>query len=541
MNKLNHNIIIFTIFAIYFSHYFILGENTYLLIHDNLDSTLVQYKLLADFGYWFKDSTFIIPTLGQGIPRLSFPSELSIANIFLYLLPVFWAYFCIVLLNHSLGFFGMRLLLRHLDKSDENKNLVNYSSLCFSLIPFWPFGFGTASLMPLCLYHFLKIRDREANWLNYLVLLIVPFYSSLILGFLFFLIFVTLIWVYDLVKKREFNVGLFVALGLQSLVFILVEYRLFENVLNPFVESHRASFSPHLKDIQITILTIKRHFLQGQYHAHSLHGLVILPLTIFTLFISFRKKELNSYFRKIISLVTLCLVISVWYGVWSSGPFYELKTMIPILQKFNFSRFYFLSPMFWGIILFYSLLILKKSKFKKAIPFIIFAQLAFCFVKSDFYQNVTQQKVSYKSFYKLDAFKELKQSIAFKSTDSFLSVGMFPEIARFHKLSTLDFYLPFYPLEYKKKFFKLIEPELSKNKKNYDYFTGWGSRAYLFSDELGKKIKNIKSCTIEDIQINYQAQLQPDYLLSPCYIENLTSKLIFTSKNKELWVYSFAK
>ena len=41
-------------------------------------------------------------------------------------------------------------------------------------------------------------------------------------------------------------------------------------------------------------------------------------------------------------------------------------------------------------------------------------------------------------------------------------------------------------LNLKNQFYKIIKDEISKNKFLYEYFTNWGSRAYLFDDEIGK-------------------------------------------------------
>ena len=65
-----------------------------------------------------------------------------------------------------------------------------------------------------------------------------------------------------------------------------------------------------------------------------------------------------------------------------------------------------------------------------------------------------------------------------------------------------------YPLEYKKKFRKIIEKELNKDKNLKSYYDNWGNRVYLFSSELGRKhfiYKSENKILLKDLDYNWKA------------------------------------
>ena len=51
-------------------------------------------------------------------------------------------------------------------------------------------------------------------------------------------------------------------------------------------------------------------------------------------------------------------------------------------------------------------------------------------------------------------------------------------VAVFHDIKVIDGYHNTYPLSYKKKFRKIIEPELKLNREFMNYYDNYGSRVY---------------------------------------------------------------
>ena len=192
------------ILAIYVSPYFILGENAHIRVHDNLDSNLAWYKVLSESGEIFGSLQAVIPQVMNGLPRNAFGTEFS-GIVWLYaLFPTMVAYGLSQVITRVFAFLGMYLLLRdHLLKGEEWGIIRVGTALTFALTPFWPSGMLSTLGMPLALWAFLHIRKGRKTWKEYVVLTLLPFYSSLVLGFFFFLFGMGILWVMDVVRRKK--------------------------------------------------------------------------------------------------------------------------------------------------------------------------------------------------------------------------------------------------------------------------------------------------------------------------------------------------
>ena len=83
---------------------FVLRENIYVGICDNLDLFITQLKLLKDNNAFFSHDR-LMPVL-QSIDRDYFPSEFSLYNILYYILPDIYAYIVGYLLKLVIAFFS---------------------------------------------------------------------------------------------------------------------------------------------------------------------------------------------------------------------------------------------------------------------------------------------------------------------------------------------------------------------------------------------------------------------------------------------------
>lgn len=198
--------IAFFLIALYLSPLMILGENAHIRVHDNLDSNLAWYKVLANSGELVGSIDGVIPQVINGLPRNSYGSEFTLIVWLYKLLPTIVAYTVSQAITRVVAFIGMYLLLR---KHFINHSRLNYiavgSALAFALTPFWPSGMLSTLGMPLALWAMLNIRNGERSWTNYLVLTLLPFYSSIVLGFFFFLSAIGLFWLYEAIKKKAWN------------------------------------------------------------------------------------------------------------------------------------------------------------------------------------------------------------------------------------------------------------------------------------------------------------------------------------------------
>jgi len=207
------------------------------------------------------------------------------------------------------------------------------------------------------------------------------------------------------------------------------------------------------------------------------------------------------------------------------------------LTSFQFDRFYFLYPTLIFLLIAYSIYYLyDKKKFV-----LVFIFLSIIFV--GLIRQNTELKLNYKllckksilqptfkQFYDTDLFLQIKESNNIQNNTKVVSIGMFPSIAEYNGLHTLDSYMSMYKLEFKHDFRKVIWKELEKSEEIRRYFDEWGNRCYLFTSELGKSYLNDKDCgkTIKNLEIDTAAlkNIGCQYVFSAVRIENYASLLL---------------
>lgn len=108
-----------------------------------------------------------------------------------------------------------------------------------------------------------------------------------------------------------------------------------------------------------------------------------------------------------------------------------------------------------------------------------------------------------------------------------VSLGIHPSIAQYNGFYTLDGYFVDYPLAYKYQFRSIIEDELRKDSELQEYFDGWGSRAYIFTEQLGRDfIQRAGNQTVlSDLDLNLEAfnALGGAYILSAVRIDEVSN------------------
>ncbi|WP_240910204.1 DUF6044 family protein [Desulfopila sp. IMCC35008] len=475
------------ILLIYLSPLILLGQDAYILIHDNLDSNIAWFKVLAESDLIFAPSEKHIPNIFGGLPRVSLGTEFNL-NLWLYILfPPYIAYVINLFAIHQLAFLGMYILLGRYFLNDTDKHFPLIRSgvaLCFSLLPFWPSGGLSVAGLPIALYAFLNIRHRKDHYSDWLVICLLPFYSSLLASYLFFLIVLSCILIYDFIRgKRNFH--FLFSMIIMSLIFVLVQYRLFQMLLfdSHFI-SHRSEFVISSYNFSAAISDGLKNFLNGQYHAHSLHNKYILPAVAVGLIASFAYRD---HLKSIVLLLMMAFSISMIYGLWRWEGLNVIKENIFILRSVNFSRFHWLHPVIWYLLLALSLSVLSKIRIigPPLVSILILFQISWLFYNSNFWSEYRTNRISFRAFYAEDQFHEISKFIGENENDfRVVSLGIHPSIAQYNNFFTLDGYVVNYPLYYKHQFREIIAGELKKNESLKEYYDNWGSRVYLFSSEL---------------------------------------------------------
>lgn len=535
----------FIVIALYLAPFYILGENTPTLVHDNLDSNVAWFTILADSGQLFGPMDATISQVMNGIPRNSFGSEFNVIQWLYQFFEPYEAYIINLTLMHLVAFIGMYLLLsRRILPNEDSVFIAVGVSLAFALLPFWPSGGLSVAGMPLLLYAFLSIRDDPWNLINWAIIGLMPFYSSFALTGFFVLVALSLLWLYDLAVTRKPNLLFFLAIGLLCLVYCLVEYRLiFSMFIDTGYVSHRMEFVQAPTDFWSALKTSVEIFFLGQYHAASLHTFFIgLSVVIAGLILLMKKKRCDL----LVILVGLCAVISLFYGFIDSEYLLFIKNF-SIFQGFQLGRFHFLHPLLWFVIFALALKIIYSNlRYGKQIAVIFLTlQIAFLFtcgcgvIGGSTLQYggpglLLTDQLSWDEFYSPELFDEIDNAISLpKESYRVVSIGMHPAVSQYNGFYTLDSYQANYPLDYKHSFRKIMEKELAKSEKNQVYFDSWGSRCYLFVSELennGYMNTREKSKAIQNLEINSEAL----YDMGGRYIFSAVEILNYKDNNLEL-------
>jgi uncharacterized membrane protein YvlD (DUF360 family) len=475
--------------AIYLSPLYVLGENAHIRVHDNMDSNIAWYKVLTRSGELFGPINATIPQVINGLPRNAFGTEFS-GIVWLHaLFPSMTAYALSQTITRVFAFIGMYALLkRHFLPKKESYLIRVGASLAFALTPFWPSGMLSTLGMPLALWSFLTIRKGEATWKEWLVLVLLPFYASFVLGFFFFLAAMALLWLRDVIVHKRWNWPFFGAIALMTSVFLAIEYRLVYSLLFEKEPTSRHEFFLSKLSFWHCVRLAFKNYLFGHNHVMTVHTFVILPILWIAFFFALAKRN-ETLEKRFLFLFVLNFVLSVWYAFWFYKGWQPLKERISLLNTFNFARFHFLRPMVIYLDFALALQILWKQgiRWRRIIPVALALQLL---ILGSFNEEIRYRRIgtpSFKEFYAEHLFNEIKNYIGKpQSTYRVASVGLHPAIAQYNGFYTLDTYNNFYPLSYKHQFRKIIAKELDKSPVLKDYFDHWGNRVYLFSAELGK-------------------------------------------------------
>jgi hypothetical protein len=542
-------IISFLLLLLFFAFIIFLGEDASIRVHDNLEANIAWYKSLADQHLLFASSYTPNETVMQA-PRIAFGSEWSlIAWLFVWFKPIV-AYNINVILMSLVAFVGTHLFTKNTLKLSPK--IAPFVALGFALLPFWFSGGLSSAGQPLLFWSFDRILKKHNSAIDWIIFILFPFYSSLILSGLFMMFLMIGYLGLNFLKKESkvaYGAGI-LSLFILTVGYILVDYRLFLDILKIGTP---AGFIPHRVEFMQgntfaeCLKATKNSFLGGQNHFPSFHTNLILPLVCFYIIYGFVKQ------KKLVTIV-LCLIIlgiiAIIDGFWNFAGFETLKDKLPILKAIQFDRFYSLYPILWfGVFV----LIIRELSKKIAIGLASIQVVIVLFsnqLVGDYIKKTTngREYVSYREFYAEDLFSKVKTVLKRdKNPNKRVGmVGLHPAIAQYNQIPTIDGYAVLYSLAYKHQIQAIIQPELNQNKFIKNYFEHWGSRCYLFDNEAvisGDGILKKQKCCTEKLDYNFEKlkQLKCGYILSAIEVKHPSEHLKLLSMledtNWRVWIY----
>ncbi|HKJ30301.1 MAG TPA: DUF6044 family protein [Balneolales bacterium] len=537
------------VFIFYTLPRIILGSQSYVVIHDVLDSEIAWIKILVQSQYLFS-TTGTLPQIMDGLPRVFLISGYNIM-VWLYLIfKPFTAYAVNEFIVHIIAYLGMYMLLsKAIENGDHKKIIVWETSLCFALLPFYSiYGLSIAG-QPFVLYAFLNLRSKKHFFLSYFILAIFAFYSYLVLSGAFIIAILVIWFFWDFYRTKEINLPFLYGILLLIICYVFIDWGLIKLMLiNHQYISHRTAFKIPTDSFVYSLKTAIINFVFGQYHAVSLHTpILFISFTVLIWYLIKHKKQ-DQNTRLILLFLAIIIAISTLFGFYDWKIFKPLKATIPIFKTFNFTRFNWLHPILWYLVFAFSLAAVSKYKWsKKVIYGSLIVQFLFIIgfnepleppdtsVYNIIYPNVKvliskiDQKptnvISYREFYSPKLFRKIADYIGKPQKDYRIGcIGFHPSIAQFNGFYTLGSYQNNYLLSYKKQFRKIIAPELAKSPKLKQYYDDWGSRCYLLVIDLandGFIITKNRNVVIKHLDLNTKVMknMGGQYILSSVKID----------------------
>ena len=552
--------------AAYSAPYFVLHENMHIPIHDIFDDfNFISYQLLkADSKYLLAAGETIIPAYLGGQIRDVYPSELNLYTLLNVFAPLDLAYAINDILTRAVAYVGMYLLITRGEDNRSELGLIPHFVACaFALLPFWPYMGLAIAGSPLVIWAFLNIEAQKKTLVSFFILASYPFYSSFVYGGMFIIMVGAILLVRNTILMKKSAIHLLWGVVLIIIATIVSNYRLFRlEFLTDFV-SHRTLWPPSATSFLDSLELSIRYLVVGQYHAASLH-FPIIGTTGFLFAVCYFWKGIP---QKIYYLMVFILMASIVAGFYRWGPFEQFKSdYFPFLLKLHLERVHFLIPLLVYLLFAQILIVLRNTgNFLKGLVYCLaMLQIALVVYQHPELRSYRYSKYecngtsrcnntpSLKQFVAKDIFDQIKKDINLP-TNSYrvASLGLHPSISALNGLQTVDGYMVMYDVNYKKRFETVISRELSKSPDLYKYFHEWGSRAYIFSSELGKTA-NVYSKNddfeITNLELDMEAfnRLGGQYIISAMPIKEKLNGLKFVKDytNQEafwkLYLYEYS-
>ncbi|WP_026507045.1 DUF6044 family protein [Butyrivibrio sp. MC2013] len=534
-------LILIAVFLIAVIIFFLLvGEDSMIAIHDNLDLFIPQFMMMKN------DNSFFLMESGtdflNGISRNVLPSEFYLGSIVYMIFPAYKAYIVCYILKVVIAT-GSGLLLAYdvyehegLDK--WTKKHVYYvrpqpkdphafmaasalAAFGYGIVNLFPtFGIAFAS-MPLLIFYLRKVR-REPHFVWFILIFFYPvlsyfsYFGLFIIGYIFLSIF--FLWI----SSKEFPWTNLLAMIILAIGYALCEYRLFGMMLFSDEVTIRSTIKiATMTPLQATLEGLKV-FAGGMMHADDAHMYIILPVCIIYFFVLnigyMRDGNPKGIFHDYFNLSILGLVFnSAVYGLYYVGPvraFFD--RLIPPLAGWQWNRTVFFNPFLWymafGIVL-CRIAMSSGSRDRSgseklrmrllaavlgvAALFAVLAEPMLPFGSGARYNDIYYtlhslyyrsrhdgqgpDSLSYREFYDTELFDKIKSDIHYTEGEQAVAYGLYPAQLEYNDISTLDGYLGFYSQEYKDKWRKVIAPALELMPESAAYFDNSGIRCYLYS------------------------------------------------------------
>ncbi len=516
------------IVLVYFLPYILNGENTSLPFLDNLDSNITWIKVLIDNNVNIFNNNASINNALTNLPISSYTSYYDISLTSFYLFGIYWGYVINKIVIALVAYYGMFLFVNNFLFAKKDIKVSFLAAILFAVQPFWGVTFSVA-ILPLMFYGFFTfLYKKNIAWHSWLIMIIVPFCSSLFLTGIFCIVIFTLLLAIKMYKQKKLNYTAILALIVQVLFYVISHWPIISTYLFGFV-SHRVNDVTVTNADSFVFKHIVEEFLYGSNFTHSCHKFLIIPIVVVLFYLGKYKRLQKIYF----ALLGFIILSTLFHCVYTWGGFVNLKILIRKIIPITPDRFYWLQPFCWYLLLAIVFYYLKNAKLvgKYLLLCLAFFQLAYLFKQNE---AITNRKLpSVKAFYATQLFAKIEQKIAKPKTSyRVASIGIFPNIALHNGFYTIDGFLVNYPLGYRQQFLKIMEPSNPLK----DINDGSSNQCYLYNTVTKDNmfIQKNNTLVVNDLGYNFNQMknLGAQYIFS-------TVQLTFTQNSPLEFIEKF--
>lgn len=525
----------------------IMQDNIYLTLTDNMDSNIPIYKMIRDNELFWK-SKESIPFLGGSVLRADYKVELSIQSWIYAFFPTLVAYYIVYIikvLGSAMGFYFFAKKIKKYDNISVNENIWCVCGLLYGILGTWPHAaIGFASLPWWCLNIYMIHKTGKKRYI--LSLLFFVFTTSFTMLALF-AIFYTVVFIITVsIRERKINYTLVAgAVTLVIAYFVANSHHVLQGINGSQETIKSLKATTYSETILESLSKFKSAFLFENSYYHTggatLRYVVIPVCTVFLLFLIvsiFRKKDLDRKKAILYIIIYGCIILNTLACCFDNNEFF--RRLVPFASGFGFSRFAWLSPFMWLI-----LVAFVCDYISSKVAIIVFLILGFASVVFDpqytqlnsmyneLYCNIAallgndkfrdgNHEWTWKEYYSENLFEKIKQDIDYAGEWA-VAYGIEPSVLQYNGIKTLDGYYSNYPLEYHDEFQALIEPELKQDEHHESYWErSSGMRAYIWSPEwdfAAPKDFDLKEAELF-IDMDVFEELGGEYIFSRVQITN---------------------
>lgn len=535
--------------------YLILGEDSVIPYHDQLDGELMGYLLHAKYLF---TGTNVYPELMNGLPSTGVLPPAPLFVLLYWLFPAFTAFLISQWIVYVVGFVGMYLLLVHLT---GRRSLAFAIGMIFTLFSFYPVYGLCIPGQPLLLWAVLRLGDAERNmrtiFPNLLLIVLYGLCSSPVLvGFAVCLVLLVRA-VASLIRARHRHERVpfapWLSLLTLGVTYLLSNLSLVKQILNSTYVSHKTEVVYYAQEYLSSFLEI---LTQGISYTQS-RQTVIFPLVILcgilmlaravlkyltkrSSRIALFSSDVRAMGRYFLNALAFILVVCALYSFYLGGFVTDLRNSSDgVLKSFNLMRIAWLLPTAWCLLAGFAASYLTDilPRVGKVLARVFVLVILAVWGVTALYQSPLKANVAklarggeydamtWSQFFAEDIFTEIEEAIG-KPQFSYrvVSLGIYPAAAAYNGFYCLDAYSNNYPVTYKHEFRVICAAELEKSDYLRAYYDDWGNRCYLMSAQYTNYFTFEKKwgATFDDLELNTDKlrEMGCEYLFSAGYITN---------------------